>query len=89
MKLFYFICLKDILHTIIGLPNIVHGMNHEVEFELFTHLDFLWGIDADKYVYSHMLDNLQTCRDRDCRNIRQKTGEQEGRSNLETEYVEQ
>jgi len=64
----YFAMPGDILQTIIHLPNIVPGMNHEVEFELFTHLDFLWGIDADKYVYSYMLDNLQTCRDRDCRN---------------------
>ena len=64
----FYICLQDILQTISNLPNIVPGMNHEVEFELFTHLDFLWGIDADKYVYSYMLDNLQTCRDRDCRN---------------------
>ena len=47
-------------------------MNHEVAFELFTHLDFLWGIDADTLVYSYMLDNLQTCRDRDCRMDKQE-----------------
>ena len=66
-----------------GLPNIVDGMNHnvssniegshdvkqsfQVEFELFTHLDFLWGIDADRYVYSYLLDNLKTCTETDCR----------------------
>jgi len=63
----YFAMPGDILHTISGLPNIVPGMNHEVEFELFTHLDFLWGIDADKLVYNKMLENLQTCTERDCR----------------------
>jgi len=63
----FFAMPDDILHTIVGLPNIVPGMNHEVAFELFTHLDFLWGIDADTLVYSYMMDNLQTCRDRDCR----------------------
>ena len=81
--------LQDILDTIMGLPNIVRGMNHnvrlffkrsvcfeilginfQVEFELFTHLDFLWGIDADKYVYSYMLENLKTCTETDCRNGR-------------------
>ena len=82
--------LQDILDTIMGLPNIVSGMNHnvrkilvwqmfafeilginfQVEFELFTHLDFLWGIDADRYVYSYMLENLKTCTETDCRNGR-------------------
>merc|ERR1712098_1039047 len=49
----YFAMPGDILDTIVGLPNIVSGMNHRVEYEKFTHLDFLWGIDADKYVYSY------------------------------------
>ena len=53
-----------------GLPNIVPGMNHEVEWAAFTHLDFLWGIDADSLVYSHVLDNLKTCTDTDCRNVK-------------------
>jgi len=63
----YFAMPGDILHTISGLPNIVPGMNHEVEFELFTHLDFLWGIDADKLLYNKVLENLKTCTERDCR----------------------
>ena len=50
-----------------GLPCIITGMNHRVEFEKFTHLDFLWGVDADKYVYSYMLDNLRICSELDCR----------------------
>merc|ERR1719175_135758 len=58
----YFAMPGDILDTIMGLPNIVSGMNHEVEWAAFTHLDFLWGIDADRYVYSYVLENLRTCR---------------------------
>ena len=63
------IVIQDILHTISGLPNIVPGMNHEVDFALWTHLDFLWGIDADTLIYNIMLDNLDTCRQRDCRMV--------------------
>merc|ERR1719369_452446 len=65
----WFAMPEDILQTIIGLPNIVPGMNHEVEYEQWTHLDFLWAIDADKFVYSFLLDNLNTCKEQDCRNM--------------------
>jgi len=63
----WFAMQDDIFQTIIGLPNIVGGMNHEVDYEKWTHLDFLWGIDADKLVYSFLLDNLNTCKEKDCR----------------------
>jgi len=63
----YFAMPNDILHTISGLANIVPGMNHEVQFADFTHLDFLWGIDADTLVYNIMLENLKTCSMQDCR----------------------
>jgi len=66
----YFAMPGDILDTIMGLPNVVPGMNHEVEWEAFTHLDFLWGIDVDRYVYSYVLDNLKTCTETDCRNLK-------------------
>ena len=62
----------DILQTIMGLPNIVPGMNHEVDYEKWTHLDFMWGIDVDKLVYSYLMDNLNTCREQDCRTLREK-----------------
>jgi len=68
----WFAMPEDILKTIIGLPNIVPGMNHEVEYEKWTHLDFMWGIDVDKYVYSYLLDNLNTCREHDCRSMKSK-----------------
>ena len=63
----WFAMPDDIFQTIVGFPNIVGGMNHEVDYEKWTHLDFLWGIDADKLVYSFLLDNLDTCRAKDCR----------------------
>jgi len=63
----YFAMPGDILHTITGLPNIVTGMNREVEFAAWTHLDFLWGKEVDKYVYNYLLADLAACRDQDCR----------------------
>jgi lysosomal acid lipase/cholesteryl ester hydrolase len=75
---------QDILQTIMGLPNVLPGMTHEVEFKSFSHLDFLWGIDADRfcklnfrpvvlsiprYVYKYLLNNLQYCTENDCRNL--------------------
>merc|ERR1712059_62973 len=65
----YFAEPGDILQTIMGLPNVLPGMNHEVEFKKFSHLDFPWGIDADRFVYSHVLNNLQYCTENDCRNL--------------------
>merc|ERR1719341_187728 len=70
----WFAMPSDILQTIVGLPNIVPGMNHEVDYEKWTHLDFLWGIDADKLVYSYLMENLNTCREQDCRTLREKSG---------------
>ena len=68
-----------------GLPNVVPGMNHEVEWKAWSHLDFLWGIDADRFwwknqievlfflflrfVFSYLLNNLQFCKENDCRNL--------------------
>ena len=50
-----------------GLPHIVPGMNHEIEFPAWSHLDFLWGIDAAEYVFSPMLENMATCQTTECR----------------------
>ena len=76
---------QDILFTMTGLPNVVPGMNHEVEWKAWSHLDFLWGIDADRFwwknqievlfflflrfVFSYLLNNLQFCKENDCRNL--------------------
>jgi len=58
---------EDVLRMIGQLPNIVGGMIHMVQFELWNHLDFLWGKDADKYVYDYVLKNMERCRVDDCR----------------------
>lgn len=60
---------QDILNTIMHLPNVLSGMNHEIALPTWNHLDFLWGIDADTLVYSYLLKNMETCRDKDCRAI--------------------
>merc|ERR1712055_157185 len=66
----YFAEPGDIINTILGLPNVLPGMNHEVSFKGFTHLDFLWGVDADRYVFSHLLNNVKFCLENDCRNLK-------------------
>ena len=60
----------DILQVVMGIPNIQPGMNHEVAWPGWNHLDFLWGVDADKYVYADFLKNAKTCQDQDCRNLK-------------------
>jgi len=65
----YFAEPGDILQTMAGLPNIVPGMIHEVPYKQFSHLDFMWGVDADRLVFRHILDNLKFCRENDCRNL--------------------
>ena len=41
-----------------GLPNVVPGMNHEVEWKAWSHLDFLWGIDADRFWWKNQIEVL-------------------------------
>eukprot|EP00092_Neocalanus_flemingeri_P032434 GFUD01035275.1.p1 GENE.GFUD01035275.1~~GFUD01035275.1.p1 ORF type:complete len:340 (-),score=70.02 GFUD01035275.1:2-1021(-) len=57
---------QDIDFLLQGLPNILPGMKHEVEFENWSHLDFLWGIDADKLVYRFVMDNIEKCLKNNC-----------------------
>jgi len=59
----------DIIHVIMELPNILTGMNHEVEFPTWNHLDFLWAMDVNKYVYDNLLVDLKFCTDNDCREM--------------------
>jgi len=61
---------EDVLRTIAELPNIVDGMLHMIEFELWNHLDFLWAKDVDKYVYADVLANMERCQVEDCRSIK-------------------
>jgi len=58
---------EDVLQTIVQLPKIMPGMLHEIQFPTWNHLDFLWAIDADKYVYEPLLKNMEQCWNTDCR----------------------
>jgi len=58
---------QDVLRTIAELPHIVPGMLHMIEYPKWNHLDFLWGVDADRYVYQNVIKNMKTCQDTDCR----------------------
>lgn len=40
------------------LPNIYD--NYQVPYVKWSHLDFMWGIDADKYVYSRLIENFNS-----------------------------
>ena len=44
------------LSAITKLPNIYD--NYEVPYENWNHLDYLWGIDADRLVYDQVLANI-------------------------------
>ena len=50
---------QDILRLITKLPNIVNGFGWEVPYEKWNHLDFIYGIDANIYVYEEMLKVMQ------------------------------
>jgi len=57
---------KDVEFLLNGLPNIVPGMRHEVEYDNWSHLDFLWGVDADKLVYKFVIQNIEKCLNNKC-----------------------
>nr|UZS00785.1 gastric triacylglycerol lipase [Neocaridina denticulata sinensis] len=45
---------KDVLHLLSKLPNVVHLKM--IEDPLFTHLDFIWALQADELLYYPMLE---------------------------------
>ena len=50
----------DVLRFHNEIPNLVD--NYEVPLPDWNHLDFLWGIDANVYVYPEVLKNLKKFR---------------------------
>ena len=48
--------LQDVLTALTELPNIFD--NYEVPYENWNHLDYLFGIDADRLVYDQVLANI-------------------------------
>ena len=47
------------MRLITKLSNIVNGFGWEVPYEKWNHLDFIYGIDANIYVYEEMLKVMQ------------------------------
>jgi len=48
---------EDVQRTVSEMPNVVR--NIRVDHPAFNHLDFIYGKDSDKYVYTHILSALQ------------------------------
>ena len=42
------------------VPNKI--LNYKVPFPEFNHLDYLWAIDADKYVYDKLVSEMENYR---------------------------
>merc|ERR1712002_1319360 len=45
----------DTMEIVSGLPNLMPGGVIDVDFPKWSHLDFLWGIDAKPLVYDHVI----------------------------------
>ena len=59
----------DVEKTTYELPFIVSSpriMIHEVEYENWNHMDFVWGMDAKTYVYQDLIQNLKWCESAAC-----------------------
>jgi len=49
---------QDVLRYLTKLPN--NYATYEVPFELWNHLDYLWGIDAKTLLYPEIMKNMDT-----------------------------
>ena len=61
--------LRDVEKTISELPSIPsypRVMIHEVEYENWNHMDFVWGMDAKTFVYEDLIQNLKWCESAQC-----------------------
>jgi len=47
----------DVLRLLSGLPNL--AVNFEVPYAEWNHLDFIYGIDADKLLYPEIIKNME------------------------------
>jgi len=61
--------LMDVEKTISELPYIPSYpriMIHEVEYQNWNHMDFVWGMDAKTFVYEDLIGNLKWCESAQC-----------------------
>jgi len=61
--------ISDVEKTTSELPFIVSSPNimiHEVDYENWNHMDFVWGMDAKEFVYKDLIQNLKWCESADC-----------------------
>ena len=59
----------DVEKTTSELPFIVSSPNimiHEVDYENWNHMDFVWGMDAKTFVYQDLIQNLKWCESASC-----------------------
>ena len=48
---------QDVLRYLTKLPN--NFATYEVPFDLWNHLDYLWGIDAKTILYPEIIKNME------------------------------
>ena len=61
--------ITDVAKTYFELPFIINSPDigiHEVDYKNWTHMDFVWGMDAKDYVYQDLIQNLKWCESADC-----------------------
>merc|ERR1712212_1295814 len=61
--------ITDVEKTYFELPFIINSPDigiHEVDYKNWTHMDFVWGMDAKDYVYQDLIQNLKWCESADC-----------------------
>ena len=48
--------LQDVMQYVSNMPN--QFRVYEVPYPKWNHLDYMWGIDADKYVYTEIIKDI-------------------------------
>ena len=49
--------LQDVMRYVSSIPN--QFRVYEIPYPKWNHLDYMWGIDADKYVFSEILKDIE------------------------------
>ena len=56
MLLIFLNFLQDVMKYVSNMPN--QFRVYEVPYPKWNHLDYMWGIDADKYVYTEIIKDI-------------------------------